>query len=83
MFSFVCKILADSLKANDPKTSFDVLWEIESFPLFLEAGAEELARDAAAGDEKEKKKDKKSKDKDKDKKSKVCVCVCVCVFSTH
>lgn len=63
--------MADSLKANDPKTAFDVLWEIESFPLFLQAVAEEVARDAdagGAGDDKEKK--KSSKDK---KKSKVCV----------
>lgn len=58
------------MKANDPKTAFDVLWEIESFPLFLEAVAEELARDAADGKGDDKDKKKSSKDKDK-KKSKV------------
>ncbi|CAN0014114.1 unnamed protein product [Ectocarpus sp. 6 AP-2014] len=67
------EILADSLKANDPKTAFDVLWEIESFPLFLQAVAEEVARDAdagGAGDEKEKKKSSKEKKKSKDKDEK-------------
>ncbi|CAN0219838.1 unnamed protein product, partial [Ectocarpus sp. 8 AP-2014] len=67
------EILADSLKANDPKTAFDVLWEIESFPLFLQAVAEEVARDAdagGAGDEKEKKKSSKDKKKSKDKDEK-------------
>ncbi|CAM9938300.1 unnamed protein product [Pylaiella littoralis] len=59
------EILADSLKANDPKTAFDVLWEIESFPLFLQAVSEELARE---GDDKADEKDKKKGSKDKDKK---------------
>ena len=55
------------MKANDPKTAFDVLWEIESFPLYLEAAKEEAAREEG-GDDKEKEKKKSSKDKDKDKK---------------
>ncbi|CAM9747974.1 unnamed protein product [Ascophyllum nodosum] len=61
------EILTDALKANDPKTAFDVLWEIESFPLYLEAAKEEAAREEG-GDDKEKEKKKSSKDKDKDKK---------------
>lgn len=57
------------MKANDPKTAFDVLWEIESFPLYLQAAEEEAAREEAAGAE-DKGSKKSSKDKDK-KKGKV------------
>ena len=54
------------MKANDRKAAFDVLWEIESFPLYVEAAKEEAAREDA-GDEKEKKKSSKDKDKKKSK----------------
>ncbi|CAM9777944.1 unnamed protein product, partial [Laminaria digitata] len=64
------EILADALKANDPKTAFDVLWEIESFPLFLQAVVEETARESAAGDDKPSKKSSKDKDKKKGKDDK-------------
>lgn len=61
--------MADALKNNDPKTAFDVLWEIESFPTYLEAAAEEAGREAAGDDKSSSKKSSKG-DKDK-KKSKV------------
>lgn len=61
--------MADAIKANDRKAAFDVLWEIESFPLYVSAVKEEAVREEA-GDDKEKEKKKSSKDKDK-KKSKV------------
>lgn len=66
--STVCsfQILADAMKANDRKAAFDVLWEIESFPLYVEAAKEEAAREDA-GDEKEKKRSSKDKDKKKSK----------------
>lgn len=57
------QILADSLKNSDPKTAFDVLWEIESFPLYVEAAVEESAREDAGADDKDKKKSSKDKKK--------------------
>lgn len=65
------QILADALKNNDPKTAFDVLWEIEAFPTYVQAAEEEAQREAAAAEDKGSSK-KSSKDKgDKKKGSKV------------
>lgn len=74
----IAQILADALKNNDPKTAFDVLWEIEAYPLFVEASAEEAARDAGEADEKGSKKSS-SKDKDK-KKAKVDTAATLCIL---
>lgn len=62
--------MADALKNNDPRTAFDVLWEIEAFPTYVEAVEEEAQREAAAADDKSSKKSSKDKG-DKKKSSKV------------